>query len=162
MGLNLLRVISNDSPIYQTAYSMTLQAGLLSLYKGGRSGGSYATLRFLWTCSSPLRPSPLSRRDHRNTFATRRIRTMDSSGMLRGLLFIGLLSFMCRGQATQEVSAEDFGAQNPAAASEKELVRIVIGLLIFRDVYVYILLIFSGVYVQLLRNVFRCIHSFLN
>ncbi|XP_051236360.1 cocaine- and amphetamine-regulated transcript-like [Dicentrarchus labrax] len=34
---------------------------------------------------------------------------MDSSRMLRGLLFVGLLTVMCHGQTPQEVSVEDVG-----------------------------------------------------
>ncbi|XP_071394743.1 cocaine- and amphetamine-regulated transcript-like [Centroberyx affinis] len=48
---------------------------------------------------------------------------MDSSGMLRGLLCVGLLSALCRGQASQEVSAEDFGLEKPDAAAEKDLIE---------------------------------------
>lgn len=49
---------------------------------------------------------------------------MDSSGMLRGLLCAGLLIALCRGQASQEVSAEDFGVEKPDAAADKDLVSI--------------------------------------
>ncbi|XP_036820479.1 cocaine- and amphetamine-regulated transcript protein [Oncorhynchus mykiss] len=55
---------------------------------------------------------------------------MDSSGVLLRLLCIGLMSVMCRGQASHEVSAEDFGAQNSAAAAEKELVDAMEALLV--------------------------------
>ncbi|XP_078110688.1 cocaine- and amphetamine-regulated transcript-like [Sander vitreus] len=49
---------------------------------------------------------------------------MDSSGigMLRGLLFVGLLSVICHGQASQEVSAEDFGVDKPEPAADRDLV----------------------------------------
>ncbi|KAG8001166.1 Cocaine-and amphetamine-regulated transcript protein, partial [Nibea albiflora] len=46
---------------------------------------------------------------------------MDSSGMLRGLLFVGLLSVMCHGQASQEVSAEDLGVDKPEPAADRDL-----------------------------------------
>ncbi|XP_070765315.1 cocaine- and amphetamine-regulated transcript-like [Enoplosus armatus] len=49
--------------------------------------------------------------------------TMDSSRMLRGLLFVGLLSVMCYGQASQEVSAEDFGVDKPEPAADRDLVE---------------------------------------
>ena len=50
--------------------------------------------------------------------------TTDSSGMLRGMLFLGLLSVLCHGQASQEVSAEDFGADRPEPATDRDLVSI--------------------------------------
>lgn len=49
---------------------------------------------------------------------------MDNSGMLRGLLFVGLLSILCHGQASQEVSAEDFGVEKPEPAADRDLVSI--------------------------------------
>ncbi|XP_046897506.1 cocaine- and amphetamine-regulated transcript-like isoform X1 [Hypomesus transpacificus] len=52
------------------------------------------------------------------------LRTMDSSGVLRGLLCIGLLSVMCRGQASKEVSSEESDAQTFDAANEKELMDV--------------------------------------
>ncbi|CAB1339110.1 unnamed protein product [Coregonus sp. 'balchen'] len=57
---------------------------------------------------------------------------MDSSGVLLRLLCIGLMFVMCRGQASQEVSAEEFGAQKSAAAAaaEKELVDAMEALLV--------------------------------
>ncbi|KAM3877184.1 cocaine- and amphetamine-regulated transcript-like [Diretmus argenteus] len=54
---------------------------------------------------------------------------MDSSGMLRGLLCVGLLSVMCRGQAAQEISVEDFGVEKPDVASEIDLIEAVEALL---------------------------------
>ncbi|XP_029933184.1 cocaine- and amphetamine-regulated transcript-like [Myripristis murdjan] len=48
---------------------------------------------------------------------------MDSSGILRGLLCAGLLIALCRGQASQEVSAEDFGVEKPDAAADKDLLE---------------------------------------
>ncbi|XP_068580495.1 cocaine- and amphetamine-regulated transcript-like isoform X2 [Cebidichthys violaceus] len=48
---------------------------------------------------------------------------MDSSGMLRGLLFVGLLCVMCRGQSSQEVSAEDFGVDKPEPAADRDLME---------------------------------------
>ncbi|XP_068434629.1 cocaine- and amphetamine-regulated transcript-like [Clinocottus analis] len=48
---------------------------------------------------------------------------MDSSGMLRGLLVIVLLSVTCRGQSSQEISAEDFGLDRPEPAADKDLVE---------------------------------------
>lgn len=50
--------------------------------------------------------------------------TMDSSGMLRGLLLVGLLSVLCHGQASREVSAEDFGEEKQEAAVDRDLVSI--------------------------------------
>ncbi|XP_038557383.1 cocaine- and amphetamine-regulated transcript protein-like [Micropterus salmoides] len=49
--------------------------------------------------------------------------TMDSSRMLRVLLLVGLLSVMCHGQASQEVSAEDFGVDKPEPAAERDLIE---------------------------------------
>nr|XP_043886028.1 cocaine- and amphetamine-regulated transcript-like [Solea senegalensis] len=49
--------------------------------------------------------------------------TMDSSGMLRGLLFVGLLSALCHGQASQEVSAEDFTVEKPEPAADRDLLE---------------------------------------
>ncbi|TMS13199.1 cocaine- and amphetamine-regulated transcript-like [Larimichthys crocea] len=48
---------------------------------------------------------------------------MDSSGMLRGLLLVGLLSVMCHGQASQEVSAEDFGVDKTEPAADRDLIE---------------------------------------
>ncbi|XP_069031229.1 cocaine- and amphetamine-regulated transcript-like [Embiotoca jacksoni] len=48
---------------------------------------------------------------------------MDSSAALRGLLLVFLLSVMCRGQASQEVSAKDLGEERPETASDRELVE---------------------------------------
>ncbi|XP_072237286.1 cocaine- and amphetamine-regulated transcript-like [Leuresthes tenuis] len=48
---------------------------------------------------------------------------MESSGMLRGLLLIGLLSGLCRGQAPPEDPAEDFGAGKPEPAADRDLVE---------------------------------------
>ncbi|KAL1007532.1 hypothetical protein UPYG_G00088020 [Umbra pygmaea] len=55
---------------------------------------------------------------------------MESSSVLLGLLFINVLSVICQGQMSQEVSAEDFGVQNSAAATEKELVDAMEALLV--------------------------------
>uniref|UniRef100_A0A669DCA0 Cocaine- and amphetamine-regulated transcript-like n=1 Tax=Oreochromis niloticus TaxID=8128 RepID=A0A669DCA0_ORENI len=49
--------------------------------------------------------------------------TMDSSGMLRGLLLVGLLSVLCHGQASREVSAEDFGEEKQEAAVDRDLLE---------------------------------------
>ncbi|XP_068597956.1 cocaine- and amphetamine-regulated transcript-like [Brachionichthys hirsutus] len=48
---------------------------------------------------------------------------MDSSGMLRGLLFVCLLSIMCRVQASHEVSAEDFGVDKAEPAADRDLME---------------------------------------
>uniref|UniRef100_A0A672HSV0 Uncharacterized protein n=2 Tax=Salarias fasciatus TaxID=181472 RepID=A0A672HSV0_SALFA len=48
---------------------------------------------------------------------------MDSSGMLRGLLLLGLLSVLCHGQASQEVSAEDLGEQRLEPAADRDLIE---------------------------------------
>ncbi|XP_029354891.1 cocaine- and amphetamine-regulated transcript-like [Echeneis naucrates] len=54
---------------------------------------------------------------------------MDSSGMLRRLLLLGLLSVVCYGQASQEVSAEDFGLDKPQPAADRDLVEVLEALL---------------------------------
>lgn len=66
-------------------------------------------------CCLPLGPPP-----SRFTATS----TMDSSGMLRGLLLVGLLSILCHGQASREVSAEDFGEKKQEAAVDRDLVSI--------------------------------------
>ncbi|KAM9861393.1 cocaine- and amphetamine-regulated transcript-like [Aulostomus maculatus] len=43
-----------------------------------------------------------------------------SSVMIRGLLLVGLLTVLCHGQASQEVSAEDLGAE---AAADRDLME---------------------------------------
>ncbi|XP_042341464.1 cocaine- and amphetamine-regulated transcript-like [Plectropomus leopardus] len=48
---------------------------------------------------------------------------MESSGLLRGLLCVGLLSVLCCGQASQEVSAEDFGVDQPGPAADRDLME---------------------------------------
>ncbi|XP_035485372.1 cocaine- and amphetamine-regulated transcript-like [Scophthalmus maximus] len=49
---------------------------------------------------------------------------MDRSGMLCGLLLLGLLSARCLGQASQEVSAaEDFAADKPEPAADRDLME---------------------------------------
>ncbi|KAK2854284.1 hypothetical protein Q5P01_006945 [Channa striata] len=48
---------------------------------------------------------------------------MESSGMLRGLLVVGLVAAVCHGQASHEVSAEDFGLDPPESAADKDLVE---------------------------------------
>ncbi|XP_026234626.1 cocaine- and amphetamine-regulated transcript protein [Anabas testudineus] len=48
---------------------------------------------------------------------------MESSGMLRGLLVVGLLSVLCHGQASNEVSVEELGVGNPEPATDRELVE---------------------------------------
>nr|XP_020445549.1 cocaine- and amphetamine-regulated transcript protein-like [Monopterus albus]XP_020445550.1 cocaine- and amphetamine-regulated transcript protein-like [Monopterus albus] len=48
---------------------------------------------------------------------------MDSSGMLRGLLLVGLLSVLCHGQVSQEVSAEDFKVGKPEPAADRDLME---------------------------------------
>ncbi|XP_054476647.1 cocaine- and amphetamine-regulated transcript-like [Anoplopoma fimbria] len=48
---------------------------------------------------------------------------MESSGMLRGLLLVGLLSVMCCGQTSQEVSVEDFGPDKPEPAADRDLME---------------------------------------
>lgn len=44
--------------------------------------------------------------------------------MLRGMLLLGLLSALCHGQASPEVSDEDFGVDGPPAAADRDLVSI--------------------------------------
>ncbi|CAK6977651.1 cocaine- and amphetamine-regulated transcript-like [Scomber scombrus] len=48
---------------------------------------------------------------------------MDSSGMLLALLFVGLLSVLCDGQASQEVSSEDFAVEKPEPAADRDMVE---------------------------------------
>ncbi|XP_029001294.1 cocaine- and amphetamine-regulated transcript-like [Betta splendens] len=48
---------------------------------------------------------------------------MESSGILRGLLFVVLLSVLCYGQASNEVSAEDFEVGNSEPGADKELLE---------------------------------------
>ncbi|XP_056135177.1 cocaine- and amphetamine-regulated transcript-like [Lampris incognitus] len=47
---------------------------------------------------------------------------MESSGILRGLLCVGLLSVMCYGQASKEASVEDFGGDKSDVTAERELI----------------------------------------
>ncbi|XP_019963733.1 cocaine- and amphetamine-regulated transcript-like [Paralichthys olivaceus] len=52
--------------------------------------------------------------------------SMDRSGMLRWPLlffFLSLMCTVCHGQASQEVSAEDFGLEKPEAAADRDLVE---------------------------------------
>ncbi|XP_005746738.1 cocaine- and amphetamine-regulated transcript-like [Pundamilia nyererei] len=65
-------------------------------------------------CCLPLGPPP---------FRFTATSTMDSSGMLRGLLLVGLLSVLCHGQASREVSAEDFGEKKQEAAVDRDLLE---------------------------------------
>ncbi|KAM6981262.1 cocaine- and amphetamine-regulated transcript-like [Aplochiton taeniatus] len=48
---------------------------------------------------------------------------MNCSGMLRGMLCIGLLSILCNGQVSQEVSAEDLGAEKPDTHSDNDFIE---------------------------------------
>ncbi|XP_068177302.1 cocaine- and amphetamine-regulated transcript-like [Antennarius striatus] len=48
---------------------------------------------------------------------------MDRSGMLLWLLFVGLLSVLCHGQTSHEVSAEDFGVDDPEPAADRDLIE---------------------------------------
>ncbi|XP_035538394.1 cocaine- and amphetamine-regulated transcript protein [Morone saxatilis] len=100
--------------------------GFMSQYKTRRSGGLRENL--LWTCcdlSAPpvliccLLPGPSPSSSSSSTGTS----TMDSSGMLRGLLFVGLLFVICHGQASQEVSVEDFGDDKPEASTDKDLIE---------------------------------------
>lgn len=50
------------------------------------------------------------------------LRTMDSAGMLFALLCVSLLSVICNGQVSKEVSAEDTGPQNSAVSADSDLV----------------------------------------
>ncbi|KAF7659657.1 hypothetical protein LDENG_00294190 [Lucifuga dentata] len=50
--------------------------------------------------------------------------TMNSSGMLHGLLCVGLLSALCHGQASHEVSTEEFREEKLESTADKELVSI--------------------------------------
>lgn len=53
-----------------------------------------------------------------------RTSTMDSSGLLRGLLLAGLLSVTCHGQASEEMSAEDIGVDRTEPTADRDLVGI--------------------------------------
>lgn len=44
--------------------------------------------------------------------------------MLRGLLLVGLLSVICHGQASPEVSTEELEGDKPEAAADRDLVSI--------------------------------------
>ncbi|KAG7271760.1 hypothetical protein CRUP_032663 [Coryphaenoides rupestris] len=49
---------------------------------------------------------------------------VDSSGMLRGLLCVGLLAVLCRGQTSQqEVSSEDLGVDRSDAGAERDFIE---------------------------------------
>lgn len=48
--------------------------------------------------------------------------TMFASAMLRGLLLVGLLTVLCHGQTSQEVTAEDFGVGKAEPAADRDLV----------------------------------------
>uniref|UniRef100_A0A8C6NMA2 Cocaine- and amphetamine-regulated transcript-like n=1 Tax=Nothobranchius furzeri TaxID=105023 RepID=A0A8C6NMA2_NOTFU len=47
---------------------------------------------------------------------------MESSRLLHRLLLVGLLSILCHGQATREVSAENSEMDKPAPAADRDLV----------------------------------------
>lgn len=47
---------------------------------------------------------------------------MVASAMLRGLLLVGLLTVLCHGQTSQEVTAEDFGVGKAEPAADRDLV----------------------------------------
>lgn len=40
----------------------------------------------------------------------------------RGLLLVGLLTVVCRGQASREATAEDFGVEKAEPAADRDLV----------------------------------------
>ncbi|KAF7212742.1 cocaine- and amphetamine-regulated transcript-like [Nothobranchius furzeri] len=46
---------------------------------------------------------------------------MESSRLLHRLLLVGLLSILCHGQATREVSAENSEMDKPAPAADRDL-----------------------------------------
>ncbi|KAL2088304.1 hypothetical protein ACEWY4_015203 [Coilia grayii] len=48
---------------------------------------------------------------------------MDSAGMLFGLLCVSVLSVICNGQVSKEVSAEDAVPQNSAVSAERDLLQ---------------------------------------
>ncbi|KAM4744027.1 cocaine- and amphetamine-regulated transcript-like [Anableps anableps] len=48
---------------------------------------------------------------------------MESSGMLLGLLLLSLLSVVCHGQESRDVSAEDFEAEKLDPAADRDLVE---------------------------------------
>ncbi|XP_049459665.1 cocaine- and amphetamine-regulated transcript-like [Epinephelus fuscoguttatus] len=54
---------------------------------------------------------------------------MESSGMLRRLLFVCLLSVICQGQASQDVYAEDFGVNKPEPRADRDLMEVLEALL---------------------------------
>lgn len=50
------------------------------------------------------------------------VTTMAASAVFRGLLFVGLLTVVCRGQMSQEVTAEDSDVEKAEPAADRDLV----------------------------------------
>ncbi|XP_030648157.1 cocaine- and amphetamine-regulated transcript-like [Chanos chanos] len=48
---------------------------------------------------------------------------MESSGMLYGLMCISLLTVICTGQVSQEISSENVASQNSEMSTERELIE---------------------------------------
>ncbi|CAL8246016.1 unnamed protein product [Lota lota] len=48
---------------------------------------------------------------------------MNRSGILRGLLCVGLLAVLCRGQTSREVSSEDFGVDRSDVGAERDFIE---------------------------------------
>nr|XP_057933614.1 cocaine- and amphetamine-regulated transcript-like [Doryrhamphus excisus] len=48
---------------------------------------------------------------------------MESSSVFRGVLMVSLLAVLCRGQTSQEVSAEDLEVDRNEPAADRELVE---------------------------------------
>lgn len=48
--------------------------------------------------------------------------TMLASAAFRGLLLVGLLTVVCRGQASHEATAEDFGVEKAEPSADRDLV----------------------------------------
>ncbi|TWW67646.1 cocaine- and amphetamine-regulated transcript-like [Takifugu rubripes] len=48
---------------------------------------------------------------------------MVAPAMVRGLLLVGLLTVLCHGQTSQEVTAEDFGVGRAEPAADRDLLE---------------------------------------
>ncbi|KAM9318890.1 cocaine- and amphetamine-regulated transcript-like [Pholidichthys leucotaenia] len=54
---------------------------------------------------------------------------MESSGLLPGLLLLGLLSVLCHGQTSREVAAESFEGEKAEPGADRELMEALVALL---------------------------------
>ncbi|KAM8876470.1 cocaine- and amphetamine-regulated transcript-like [Synchiropus picturatus] len=48
---------------------------------------------------------------------------MESSAVLRGLVLLGLLTVLCHGQISQDVSSEDFPVERSEPAADRDLIE---------------------------------------